>query len=155
MQFSYRLNIKKLIFTFSVTDQTSEKIKNFAVMFSFKKKKMEKKAKKIKETQELWDKYQNVHNRVYSVKLSLKSLLNVKKEIKSKEMPPILSKSGKQQGTDDIVKILKSELIIIKEDALIIQQSIHIAEALFGLEKKTFEFPNHDKIIKGFNKNCT
>ena len=50
-------------------------------MFSFKKRKMEKDAKKIKEAQELWDKFQNVHNKVYSVKLSLKSLLNVKKEI--------------------------------------------------------------------------
>ena len=50
-------------------------------MFLFKKKKMEKDAKKMKETEELWDKFQNVHNKVYSVKLSLKSYLNVKKEI--------------------------------------------------------------------------
>ena len=68
-------------------------------MFSFKKKKMEKDAKKLKlieETQEMWDKFQNVHNKVYSVKLSLKSLLNVKKEIKSKEMPLMLSKYCKK-----------------------------------------------------------
>ena len=121
-------------------------------MFSFKKKKMPKNAKKIKETKELWDKFQNVHNKVYSVKLSLKSLLNTKKEIRSKEMPPMLSKSGKQRRTNERVKILKSQLIIIKEDALIIQQSIEIEEALLGLEKKTFEFPNLN--VLGLNKKC-
>ena len=76
-------------------------------MFSFKKKKMEKDAKKmklIKETQELWDKFQNVHNKVYSVKLSLKSLLNVKKEIKSKEMPQMLSKYCKKRGLNARLK---------------------------------------------------
>ena len=124
-------------------------------MFSFKKKKMEKDAKKlelIKETQEMWDKFQNVHNKVYSVKLSLKSLLNVKKEIKSKEMPLMLSKYCKKRGLNAKVKILKSQLILIKEDALIIQQSIETEEALLGLEKKTFEFPNLNDI--GFNKKC-
>ena len=105
-------------------------------MFSFKKRKMEKDAKKIKEAQELWDKFQNIHNKVYSVKLSLKSLVNVKKEIESKEMPPMLSKSGKKRGTNEKAKILKSQLIIIKKDALIIQQSIETEEALLGLEKR-------------------
>ena len=76
----------------------------------------------------------------------------MKKEIESKEMPPILSKSGKQRVTDDKVKILKSQLIIIKEDALISQQSIQNAEAMLGLEEKTFEFPNLDDI--GLNKKC-
>ena len=116
---------------------------------------MEKDAKKlelIKETQEMWDKFQNVHNKVYSVKLSLKSLLNVKKEIKSKEMPLMLSKYCKKRGLNAKVKILKSQLILIKEDALIIQQSIETEEALLGLEKKTFEFPNLNDI--GFNKKC-
>ena len=46
-------------------------------MFSFKKKKMEKDAKKMKETQELWDKFQNIHNKVYSVKLSLKHNVHI------------------------------------------------------------------------------
>ena len=93
-------------------------------MFSFKKKKVEKDAKKmklIKETQELCDKFQNVHNKVYSVKLSLKSLLNAKEEIKVKEMPLMRSKYLKQKGLNDTVKILKSQLIIIKEDALMMQ----------------------------------
>ena len=67
-------------------------------------------------------------------------------------MPPVLSKSGKQRRTNDKVKILKSQLIIIKEDALIIQQSIQNAEAMLGLEEKTFEFPNLDDI--GLNKKC-
>ena len=121
-------------------------------MFSFKKKKMEKAARKNKEAQELWDKFQNVHNKVYSVKLSLKSLLNVKRETESKEMPPMLSKSGKQRRTNDKVKILKSQLILIKEDALIIQQSIETAEAQLGLEEKTFKFPNLADI--GLTKKC-
>ena len=121
-------------------------------MFSFKKRKMEKDAKKTKKAQELWDKFQNVHNKVYSVKLSLKSLLNVKRETESKEMPPMLSKSGKQRRTNDRVKILNSQLIIIKEDALTIQQSIETEEALLGIEKKTFKFPNLNAI--GFNKKC-
>ena len=43
-------------------------------------------------------------------------------------------------------------MIIIKEDALIIQQSIQNAEAMLGLEEKTFEFPNLDVI--GLNKKC-
>ena len=43
-------------------------------------------------------------------------------------------------------------MIIIKEDALTIQQSIETEEALLGLEKKTFEFPNLNDI--GFNKKC-
>ena len=69
---------------------------------------MEKDAKKMKlfkETQELWDKYQNVHNKVYSVKLSLKSLLNVEKEIKSKDMPLMLYKYCKK---GDLMPRLKS-----------------------------------------------
>ena len=58
-------------------------------MFSFKKQKMEKEARKYKlskEAHQLWDKFQNVHNKVYAVMLNLKSLLNVKEEIKSREM---------------------------------------------------------------------
>ena len=74
-------------------------------MFSFKKKKMEKDAKKMKETQELWDKFQNIHNKVYSVKLSLKSLLNVEEEIKSKDMPLMLYKYCKK---GDLMTRLKS-----------------------------------------------
>jgi hypothetical protein len=52
-------------------------------MFSSKKRKMEKDAKKlelIKKTQDHWEKFQNVHNKVYSVRLSLKSLLNAKEK---------------------------------------------------------------------------
>ena len=64
----------------------------------------------------------------------------------------MLSKYCKQKGLGDKVKILKSQLIIIKEDALIIQQSIETAEALLGLDKKTFEFPNLND--KGFTKKC-
>ena len=92
-------------------------------MFSSKKKKLEKEAKKlelIKQTQDHWENFQNVHNKVYSVKLSLKSLLNVREEMKLKEMPLMRSKYCKLKGTPDMMKILNSNMIIIKEDALII-----------------------------------
>lgn len=58
-------------------------------MFSSKKKAMKKEVKKlhmIKETQYILDKFQNVHNKVYSVKLSLTSLIDMKEEIKLQEM---------------------------------------------------------------------
>ena len=101
-----------------------------------------KKYEKSKEAHQIWDKFQNVHNKVYTVKLDLKSLLNVKEEIKSREMPLLLYKYCKQKGTQEAIKILKSNMIIINEDALIIHQSIKNAQAVLGLEEKTFEFPN-------------
>ena len=58
-------------------------------MFSSKKKKLKKEVKQLpmlKETQYIWDKFQNVHNKVYSVKLSLTSLIDMKEEIKLQEM---------------------------------------------------------------------
>ena len=90
-------------------------------MFSSKKKKLEKEAQKlklIKETQDHWENFQNVHNKVYSEQLSLKSLLNVKEEMKLREMPLMRSKHCKLKETPDMMKILNSNIIIIKEDAL-------------------------------------
>ena len=65
---------------------------------------MEKEAKKYKLTNkahQLWDKFQNVHNKVYSVKLSLKFLLNAKEEIKLREMPLMLPKYCKLKGREE------------------------------------------------------
>ena len=100
---------------------------------------MEKDAQKlqlIKDTQELWDQFQDVHNNVYSVKLILGSLIHMKEDIKLQVMPPMLYKYCKLRGTFDMVTVLNSNLAIIKEDTLSIQQSIGIVEGIFGLEKK-------------------
>ena len=116
-------------------------------MFSFIEKRKKKNAKKLKlieETQELWAKFKNIHNKVYSIKLSLKALRNVDEEIRLQEMPPMLYNYCKHKGTNQMVKVLKPNMARIKEDALYIQQSIGSLELLFTVEKKTFEMPNLD-----------
>ena len=75
--------------------------KNFEIMFLSNKKKMKKEAEKLKlskETQELWDMFKNVHQ-----KLSLKSHLNMKEKIKLQEISPMLAKHCKLKGTFDMI----------------------------------------------------
>ena len=108
---------------------------------------MERDAKKLKlieDTQKMWEKYQNVHNRIHSIKLSLKSLKKTEEEIKLQKMPPMQYKYFKLKGTFKMVEVQKSNLKIFQEDALSIQESIGIAETQFGVEKKTFELPKLD-----------
>ena len=112
------------------------------MMFLFRKiqnKKMERDAKKLKlveDTQKMWEKYQNVHNRIHSIKLSFKSLIKMEKEIKLQKMPPMQYKYFKMKGTFKMVEVQKSNITIFKDDALFIQKSIGMAETQFGIEKK-------------------
>ena len=125
-------------------------------MFSFMKKRMGISTKKLKffeETQEIWEKFNKLHNRVYFAKLSLKSLLDIKDEIKLQEMPPMLMKYCKLKGTYQMTEVLKSNTIIIKEDALFIEKTIATLEEQFGLEKKIFQIPNIDD-SKGYKRKC-
>ena len=108
---------------------------------------MERDAKKLKlieDTQKMWEKYQNVHNRIHSIKLSFKSLIKMEKEIKLQKMPPMQYKYFKMKGTFKMVEVQKSNITIFKDDALFIQKSIGMAETQFGIEKKTFEVPKLD-----------
>ena len=82
----------------------------------------------------------------YSIKLSLNSLSDVNEELKLQEMPPLLYKYCKRQGTNDMLKALKPNILKIKEDALSIEQSLQNVRTQFGLEKKVFEMPNFDDI---------
>ena len=77
-------------------------------MISFMKKVMGKDTKKLEfleETQEMWNKYEDIHKRMYSVKLRLKPLLNMKDEIKLKEMPPMLKKYCKLKGSYQMIEV--------------------------------------------------
>ena len=125
-------------------------------MFLSKKKRIEKEALKLenrKNTENIWDQFENVHQMTYSIKLSLNSLSDVNKDVKLQEMPPLLYKYCKRQGTNDMLKALKPNILKIKEDALSIEQSLQNVRIQFGLEKKVFEMPNFDD-IKGVRQKC-
>ena len=121
---------------------------------------MEKAAKKLQlipYTQELWDKFQSVHNKIYSVKTSLKPLFNIKKEIKLQEMPELFFKYCKLNGTNAMIKILKPQLKNMEEELhthSFINQLIRTLEGLFGLENKKFELQDMDR-SKGYKTSCT
>ena len=129
----------------------------FNTIFVSKRKKREKDAKKLKifiATQELWDKFQSVYNMIYCVKISLKPLFNINGEIQLQEMPELLYKHCKPNGTNAVIKILKSQLKVMEKEVhthSLIQQSIRTLEGLFGLEKKKFELPIMD-CNKGYYK---
>ena len=72
----------------------------------------------------------------------MKSPIGSKDELKLREMPSSLYNYCKLEGNHKMAKVLKLDLIIIKEDTLYIQHSIETIAAQFGLDKKTFEFPN-------------
>ena len=134
-------------FLFFSYRSTFEKERKIGTMFSFIEKRKKKNAKKLKlieETQELWAKFRNIHNKVYSIKLSLKNLRNMEEEIRVQEMPPMLYNYCKRKGTNQMVKVLKPNMATLKEDAVYIQKSIAILESSFGVEKKNFELPNLD-----------
>ena len=59
-------------------------------------------------------------------------------------MPQLLYKYCKLKEIRKMAQILKQDLITIKEDSLLIQNSIWTMEAQYRLEKKTFKFPNLD-----------
>ena len=144
--FSLSLPIKNLFVHFLITDQPLKR-KSSGIMFLFKKKKTEKDAQKLKlveDTQQAWGKFGNVHSKIHSLKLSLKSLRNVEEDIKLQKMPPIQYKYFKLKGTLKMAEVLKSNITIFKEDSLFIQHSIGIVEEKFGVEKKIFEVPNID-----------
>ena len=125
-------------------------------MFLSKKKRIEKEALKLeirKNTENIWDQFENVHQMTYSIKLSLNSLSDVNEDVKLQEMPPLLYKYCKRQGTNDMLKALKPNILKIKEDALSIEQSLQNVRIQFGLEKKVFEMPNFDD-IKGVRQKC-
>ena len=57
-------------------------------MFLSKKKRIEKEALKLeirKNTENIWDQFENVHQMTYSIKLSLNSLSDVNEEVKLQE----------------------------------------------------------------------
>ena len=91
----------------------------FPTMFVSKRKKREKAAKKLKlfvDAQDLWNNFQSVHNRIYSVKTSLKPLLNMNVEIRLWEMPEMLYKYCKLNGINAMIKISKPQLNIMEEE---------------------------------------
>ena len=129
----------------------------FPTMFVSKRKKREKAAKKLKlfvDAQDLWNDFQSVHNRIYSVKTPL---FNMNVEIRLWEMPEMLYKYCKLNGINAMIKILKPQLKIMEEEIQtqsFIQKSIRTLEGLFGLETKNFELPNMD-CSKGYISRCT
>ena len=68
-------------------------------------------------------------------------------------MPQLLYKYCKLKEIRKMAQILKQDLITIKEDSLLIQNSIWTMEAQYRLEKKTFKFPNLD-INEGLKTKC-
>ena len=132
----------------------------FPTMFVSKRKKREKAAKKLQlflDALEIWDKFQSVHIKIYSVKTSLTPLFNTNEEIRIHYMPELLYKYCKLNGINAMIKILKPQLKIMEEEIQtqsFIQQSIRTLEGLFGLEKKNFELPNMD-CSKGYIARCT
>ena len=132
----------------------------FNTMFVSQRKKREKAAKKLKlffDILELWDKFQRVHYKIYSVKTSLTPLFNTNEEIRLQVMPEMLYKYCKLNGINAMIKILKPQLKIMEEEIQtqsFIQQKIRILEGLFGIEKKNFELPNMD-YSKGYITRCT
>ena len=132
----------------------------FPTMFVSKRKKREKADKKLKlflDALEIWDKFQSVHIKIYSVKTSLTPLFNTNEEIRIHYMPELLYKYCKLNGINAMIKILKPQLKIMEEEIQtqsFIQQSIRTLEGLIGLEKKNFELPNMD-CNKGYLVRCT
>ena len=121
-------------------------------MFFLKKKKIEKESKKIQlieNTQKVWKKFENLHQRIYSLKSSLKPLLHTTEEIKLQEMPPFRYKYCKNKGTSKLRKILESNIIVISDDAKFIQQSVLTLQERLGHEQKEFQLPildNHNTL---------
>ena len=91
----------------------------FNTMFVSQRKKREKAAKKLKlflDALELWDKFQSVHIKIYSVKTSLTPLFNTNEEIRIHHMPELLYKYCKLNGINAMIKILKPQLKIMEEE---------------------------------------